>query len=589
MRRWSRTSRQGATTTSSSRACAPATRTRSASCSTATTHHCAAWPARYVATDAAADEVVQDTWLGVLRGIDRFEQRSSLKTWIFRILMNIARTGARATSAACRSRASDPRTTTTPTIAADRFQGPDGRYPGHWAAFPTRWHDHPEVRALGHETLAVVRDALDMLPPAQQEVVRLRDLEGWTSFEVCNALGLTETNQRVLLHRGRGQAARRARAVLRRGQERMSEPSTTSPTCDCIELVELVTEYLDAALADADRARFEHHVGRLPGLRGDPRAVPRRHRHDRRAAPGRRRGGATRRSASSCSALFRDWQVDARADARAVASPAWRPARSRPAEAAALVARRRHARHPARAGPAERVPARARRPRRLHRPHRVRRAARRPLRGVHAARRAVPVGLLRTGRALPRRQRRPRRVHPGRLPPLLPHRRAALAACRRRRSRRRPTPTATSRSRCTRARPSTRSTAPAPTPTGCSWWRRTRSSRARTDRTLHPHRVHVDEIDVIVESDRDPFLLPDADADRRPTARSPSTSARSSPTARRSRPASAGSRRRSSGCSPTATAATTASTRRCSRPGSCSSTSPARSPTAARASSTACR
>ena len=203
MRPWSRTRRQGATT-SSSHACGPATRTRSASCSTATTHRCDAWPARYVATDAAADEVVQDTWLGVLRGIDRFEQRSSLKTWIFRILMNIARTRGHARQA--QRAVLEPRTRRrrrTPTIAADRFQGPDGRYPGHWAAFPTRWHDHPEVRALGHETLAVVRDALDMLPPAQQEVVRLRDLEGWTSFEVCNALGLTETNQRVLLHRGR--------------------------------------------------------------------------------------------------------------------------------------------------------------------------------------------------------------------------------------------------------------------------------------------------------------------------------------------------------------------------------------------------
>ena len=168
----------------------------------------------YVSTDAAADEVVQDTWLGVLRGIDRFEQRSSLKTWIFRILMNIARTrGARdKRSVPFSSLARDEGDGDTPTIAPERFQGPDGRYPGHWSAFPARWHDHPEVRAVGHETLAVVRDALDRLPPAQQEVVRLRDLEGWTSFEVCNALGLTETNQRVLLHRGRA----KLRAALER-------------------------------------------------------------------------------------------------------------------------------------------------------------------------------------------------------------------------------------------------------------------------------------------------------------------------------------------------------------------------------------
>jgi RNA polymerase sigma-70 factor (ECF subfamily) len=166
----------------------------------------------YVATDAAADEVVADTWLGVLKGIDRFEQRSSLKTWIFRILMNIARTrGTRdKRSIPFSSLGSDD--DDEPTIAPERFQGPEGPHPGGWAAFPTRWHDHPEIRALGHETLDVVRDALAMLPPAQQEVVRLRDLEGWTSVEVCNALGLTETNQRVLLHRGRA----KLRAALER-------------------------------------------------------------------------------------------------------------------------------------------------------------------------------------------------------------------------------------------------------------------------------------------------------------------------------------------------------------------------------------
>jgi RNA polymerase sigma-70 factor (ECF subfamily) len=167
----------------------------------------------YVATDTAADEVVQDTWLGVLRGIDRFEQRSSLKTWIFRILMNIARTrGTRDKRSVPFSSLGSDDEDDGPTIAPERFQGPDGRYPGHWAAFPNRWHDHPEIRAVAHETLGVVRQALDMLPPAQQEVVRLRDLEGWTSFEVCNALGLTETNQRVLLHRGRA----KLRAALER-------------------------------------------------------------------------------------------------------------------------------------------------------------------------------------------------------------------------------------------------------------------------------------------------------------------------------------------------------------------------------------
>ena len=159
----------------------------------------------YVATDAAADEVVQDVWVGVLRGIDRFEQRSSLKTWIYRILMNIASTrGTRdKRSVPFASLGRDDDSDDTPAFSPERFQDLQGAYPGHWSAFPTRWHDHPEIRAVGRETLSVVRDALDRLPPSQQEVVRLRDVEGWTSTEVCNALDLTETNQRVLLHRGR--------------------------------------------------------------------------------------------------------------------------------------------------------------------------------------------------------------------------------------------------------------------------------------------------------------------------------------------------------------------------------------------------
>lgn len=157
----------------------------------------------YVSTDAAADEVVQDVWVGVLRGIDRFEQRSSLKTWIYRILLNIARTRG------VRDRRSIPFASLGdagdegPTFDLDRFQNASGQHPGHWSEFPMRWHDHPEVRAVGHETIAVVRDALSTLPAAQQEVVRLRDLEGWTGAEVCNALDITDTNQRVLLHRGR--------------------------------------------------------------------------------------------------------------------------------------------------------------------------------------------------------------------------------------------------------------------------------------------------------------------------------------------------------------------------------------------------
>jgi len=160
----------------------------------------------YVATDAQADEVVQETWLAVLKAIDRFEQRSSLKTWLYRILMNIARTrGVRESRSIPYSSASNALDEgAEPTFAADRFRPPgDAEWPGHWASFPLDWEHQPESRLLAGETIALVAGAIERLPPAQREVLTLRDVDGWSSTEVCNALGLTETNQRVLLHRGR--------------------------------------------------------------------------------------------------------------------------------------------------------------------------------------------------------------------------------------------------------------------------------------------------------------------------------------------------------------------------------------------------
>jgi RNA polymerase sigma-70 factor, ECF subfamily len=160
----------------------------------------------YVATDAQADEVVQETWLAVLKGVDRFEQRSSLKTWLYRILMNIARTrGVRESRSIPFSSASGALDDgAQPTFDADRFRPPsDAEWPGHWVSFPADWEHEPESRVVARETLALVETAIEELPPAQREVLTLRDVEGWTSAEVCNALGLSETNQRVLLHRGR--------------------------------------------------------------------------------------------------------------------------------------------------------------------------------------------------------------------------------------------------------------------------------------------------------------------------------------------------------------------------------------------------
>jgi RNA polymerase sigma-70 factor, ECF subfamily len=160
----------------------------------------------YVPSRAIADEVVQDTWLGVIRGIDRFEGRSSLKTWIFRIMMNIARTkGVRETRSIPFAAAGGAMSEgDEPAFDPDKFRpASDPQYPFNWASFPTPWEHEPAERLDAAETLAVVREAIAQLPNAQREVVTLRDIQGWTSPEVCNALDITETNQRVLLHRGR--------------------------------------------------------------------------------------------------------------------------------------------------------------------------------------------------------------------------------------------------------------------------------------------------------------------------------------------------------------------------------------------------
>ncbi len=165
----------------------------------------------YVSDRAAAEEVVQDTWLGVLKGIDRFEGRSSLKTWLFRILTNIAKTrGVRESRSlpfsALWDAGSEP---FEPAVEPDRFLPADHpRRPREWVDGPQAWGDHPEERLLAGETQTLIRRAIETLPPAQREVITLRDLNGWSSQEVCNALGLSETNQRVLLHRARSKVRR---------------------------------------------------------------------------------------------------------------------------------------------------------------------------------------------------------------------------------------------------------------------------------------------------------------------------------------------------------------------------------------------
>jgi RNA polymerase sigma-70 factor, ECF subfamily len=163
----------------------------------------------YVRDKATAEEVVQETWLAVLNGIDRFEERSSLKTWLFRILTNRAKTrgerDGRVLPFSALAGASDG--DEEPSVDPDRFLGPDSPHPGAWAAPPIAW---PQDKLLESETLDVIGMAIDKLPEAQREVILLRDVDGWTPMEVSDALGITDGNQRVLLHRARS----RVRAAL---------------------------------------------------------------------------------------------------------------------------------------------------------------------------------------------------------------------------------------------------------------------------------------------------------------------------------------------------------------------------------------
>jgi RNA polymerase sigma-70 factor, ECF subfamily len=167
----------------------------------------------HVPSDAIAEDVVADTWVAVIRGIDRFEGRSSLRTWIFQILLNIARTRGK------RERRTLPFSSLwrggaegrdEPAVDADRFQR-RGEQRGAWARPPQEWDSPDELLAERATRDALLRAVAD-LPERQREVLTLRDILGYSAEEARNALDLTETNQRVLLHRGRS----KVRAALER-------------------------------------------------------------------------------------------------------------------------------------------------------------------------------------------------------------------------------------------------------------------------------------------------------------------------------------------------------------------------------------
>jgi RNA polymerase sigma-70 factor (ECF subfamily) len=157
----------------------------------------------FVSTPGSADEVVQDTWLAVITGIDRFEGRSTLKTWIFRILMNQARTrGVKDHRSVPFGDLADD-DGAGPAFAPDRFRAGLSVWSGHWIFPPAPWEEEPGARLQSAETLEVIRRAIAELPERQRAVLVLRDVDGWAAAEVCDLLELSEANQRVLLHRAR--------------------------------------------------------------------------------------------------------------------------------------------------------------------------------------------------------------------------------------------------------------------------------------------------------------------------------------------------------------------------------------------------
>jgi RNA polymerase sigma-70 factor, ECF subfamily len=166
----------------------------------------------YVKSRDVAEEVVQEAWLGVLKGLDRFEGRSSLKTWILRILVNTAKTrgGREARSVPFSSLATAD--AHEPAVEPERFRPPGGAFAGHWSAYPSAWGAQPEEGLLGRETVDVVKRAVEALPASQRAVIAMRDIAGCTAQEVCDVVDVSAGNQRVLLHRARSSV----RAALER-------------------------------------------------------------------------------------------------------------------------------------------------------------------------------------------------------------------------------------------------------------------------------------------------------------------------------------------------------------------------------------
>lgn len=169
----------------------------------------------WVSSRPVAEEVVQETWLAVVRGLGRFEGRSSLRTWVFSILANVGRTRGVRESRSLPWSSLAPADRSGPTAGPRRFRGPEDEWPCHWTPVgsPQPWQPSPEDAAVAGEVRGQVARALTGLPERQRAVVALRDVHGLSSDEVCAALDISAGNQRVLLHRGRA----RMRAALADG------------------------------------------------------------------------------------------------------------------------------------------------------------------------------------------------------------------------------------------------------------------------------------------------------------------------------------------------------------------------------------
>ena len=203
----------------------------------------------FAPSQAVAEEAVQDTWLGLVRGIERFEGRSSFKTWLFPILVNRAR------SAGTREPPSAP-TETLHAVDPSRFDAQ-----GQWADPLGRWMEESDERLDAAALLPIIRTALDDLPPRQRQVVLLRDVEGLSHDEACSVLGISAGNQRLLLHRGRSRLRELLEAEMGKGRLMLS---LRRRDIVCQQAVELITDYLEGALSRRDRRRLEAHLRSCP-------------------------------------------------------------------------------------------------------------------------------------------------------------------------------------------------------------------------------------------------------------------------------------------------------------------------------------